>query len=124
MSNLGWYQSLTTLAKKVGGPQNLVAGIFALGAFAGGGIVAVGSALKKMVSDMLEQKRQDIEKAISYTVNVEGQSNEGLLFKKGDTFKVIEKDGDAALIIKDNDENNPHFVSRKFLSSISDYECK
>ena len=37
-------------------------------------------------------------------------------------FKVLERDGDAALIEIMNDENNPYFISAKFLSSISDYK--
>ena len=56
-----------------------------------------------------------------YTVKTEGTSNEGLLFKVNDKFRVLEQDGDAVLIEKIKDEHNPYFVSAKFISSISDY---
>ena len=46
------------------------------------------------------------------------------LFSVDDTFKVLEIDGDAALIEKIGDENNPYFVSGCFLESISDYKHK
>ena len=47
-----------------------------------------------------------------------------LLFSVDDTFKVLEIDGDATLIEKIGDENNPYFVSGCFLESISDYKHK
>lgn len=122
MSNLGWYQILTTMAKKVGGPKRLIALLAGGGALLGGGAVAGGNAIKKKVSSELEKKRQEEALAKVYTVKIEGRSNEGLLFVEGDTFKVLEVDGDAGLIEKIGDDNNPYYVSRKFLSSISDYE--
>jgi len=122
MSNLGWYQIMTTMAKKVGGPKNLIALIAGGGAIVGGGAMVIGNAIKKKVTLELEKKRHDEAIAKVYTVRKEGKSNEGLLFFKGDTFKVLEIDGDAGLIEKIGDDNNPYFVSRKFLSSISDYE--
>ncbi len=50
MSNLGWYQILTTMAKKVGGPKILIALLAGGGALLGGGAVAGGNAIKKEVS--------------------------------------------------------------------------
>jgi hypothetical protein len=123
MSNLGWYQILTSTAKKVGGPKQLIGLIAGGGALLGGGAVAGGSVLKKKISSKLAKKRQEAEAAVLYTVYTEGKSNEGLLFKVGDTFKVLETDGDAGLIEKIGDENNPYFVSLKFLSTISDYKA-
>ncbi len=122
MSNLGWYQILTTMAKKVGGPKILIALLAGGGALLGGGAVAGGNAIKKKVSSELEKKRQAEMRAKVYTVKKEGKSNEGILFLEGETFKVLEVDGDAGLIEKIGDDNNPYFVSRKFLCSISDYE--
>ena len=122
MGNLGWYQILTTMAKKVGGPKRLIALLTGGGALLGGGAVAGGNAIKKKVLSELEKKRQEEALAKVYTVKKEGRSNEGLLFVEGDTFKVLEVDGDAGLIEKIGDDNNPYYVSRKFLCSISDYE--
>ena len=122
MSNLGWYQVLTTMAKAVGGPKRLIGILIGGGAVIGGGVVAGGTALKKKVTNELNEKKKAAEAAVIYTVNTEGKSNEGLLFKVGDRFKVLETDGDAGLIDIINDENSPYFVSLKFLSTISDYK--
>lgn len=122
MSNLGWYQILTTMAKKVGGPRKLVGLLVGGGAVAGAGAMAGGVAIKNKVAKKLDEKKREAEAAIIHTVTTEGQSNEGLLFKIGDQFKVLEVDGDAALIEKLGDSNNPYFVSADFLKSISDYK--
>ena len=107
MSNLGMYQTLTTASKKLGGPIVLVASIFGIGALFGGGVVAGGTAIKKKVSAMLKKRKQSAEAAIEYSIHTEGKSNEGLLFSPGDRFKVLEIDGDACLIEKLGDNNNP-----------------
>lgn len=122
MSNLGWYQLMTTWAKKVGGPKQLFGLILGGGALIGGGAVAGGNAIKTKYSEAQANKRREEEAAVLYTVNADGRSNEGLSFKVGDTFRVLDSDGDAGLIEKMGDENNPYFVSLKFLSNISDYK--
>lgn len=117
------YQTLTLMAKKVGGPLNLI-GIFVVGgAILGGGAVAVGVDINKRNS-IKKDKEQRAERAkVVYTVNNEGRSNEGLLFKAGDTFRVLEFDGDAGMIEIIGNPSNPYFVSLKFLSGISNYRC-
>ena len=122
MSNLGWYQIITTMAKKVGGPRVLIGLLVGGGAAAGGGAVACGIAIKNKVAEKLDEKKRQEEAAIVHTVTTEGKSNEGLVFKVGDQFKVLEVDGNAALIEKLGDNNNPYFVSTEFLKSISDYK--
>lgn len=122
MSNLGWYQILTTLAKKVGGPKQLMGLLIGSGALLGVGAVSAGSALKKKITSEIEKKRNTEKAAVIYTVSVEGTSNEGLHFKVGDKFKVLDNDGDAGLVEVIGDSNSPYFVSIKFLSSISDYK--
>lgn len=122
MSNLGWYQIMTTMAKKVGGPKRLFAILIGGGAIIGSGATVGGNALEKKLSKILAKKKKEADAAIVYIVNKEGRSNEGLLFKDGDRFKVLEIDGDAALIEKLDDSNNPYFVSAKFISTISDYK--
>ena len=121
MSNLGWYQIITSVAKKVGGPKQLIGILIGGGVLIGGSAVAGGNAIKKRIESKIDKKRQAEEAAIIYTVIAEGKSNEGLIFKVGDTFRVLETDGDAGLIEKLGDENNPYFVSLKFLKTISDY---
>ena len=70
---------------------------------------------------MLDRKKKQEEAAIVHTVKKDGKSKEGLIFKVGDQFKVLEVDGDAALIERIGDNNNPYFVSVDFLKTISDY---
>lgn len=124
MSNLGWYQIITTLSKKVGGPKNLLALVFGGGVVVGGGAVAGGGAIKKKINKALAEKKKEEQEAIIYNVKSNARSNEGLELKAGDRFKILEIDGDAALIEIIDDDNNPYFISLKFLASISDYVMK
>ena len=122
MGNLGWYQILTTAAKKLGGPKQLIGILVGGGAILGGGAVIGGATIKKKVTSKLNKKKQIADAAIIHTVKAEGESKEGLHFNAGDKFKVLEADGDAGLIEIVGDDNNPYFVSLNFLSSISDYK--
>lgn len=123
MSNLGGYQWLTTAAKKVGGPKNLVLVIAGAGAVIyKSGEIAVKQTVKAI--KRIKNKEQLLETANTkmYTVTAEGISNEGLEFKIGDQFRVLESDKDAVLIEKIGDNNNPYFVSAELLKNISDYK--
>lgn len=117
MSNLGWYQILTTAAKKVGGPKNLIGILLGTGAILGGGAVKI----KNEVDKKINEKQKAAKAAKVYIVEKEGYSNEGLHFKKGDTFKLLEADGDVGLIEIIGDNKSPYYVSLKFLSTISNY---
>lgn len=57
-----------------------------------------------------------------YSATAECISNEGLAFKIGDQFRVLEIDRDAVLIEKIVDNNNPYFVSEELLTNISNYK--
>ncbi len=120
-SNLGWYQVMTTWSKKVGGPKQFMGLLLGAGTLAGIGLNELGHGVKKFFTQKAEEKNKLAEAAIVHTINKEQCSNEGLLFRVGDQFKVLERDGDAVLIEKIGDDNNPYFVSAKFLRSISDY---
>ena len=122
MSNLKGYQTLTTYAKKVGGPTNLVLLIAAGGA----AIYGVGEfALKKGIA--VVRKRSEKHQAIveshleQYEVTTPGVSNEGVKFSIGDKYKVLERDGNSILIEKMDDNNNPYFVSAELLKEISSF---
>lgn len=121
MGNLGWYQVMTTLAKKVGGPKKLFWIVFGGGAMAGGSITFGGMKIKKRISKVLEEKKKEEESAKVYEITDDGKSNEGLVFVKGDKFKVLEVDGDVALIEKIGDDNNPYVVALSFLKTISNF---
>lgn len=121
MSNLGGYQRLTAIAKKVGGPTNLVLLIAGSGAVVyKGGEILVRKAIKN-VNKLYAENSSEISSQI-YIVNKQGVSNENLVFELGDRFKVLEFDGDAILIEKIGDSNNPYVVSSEFLEKISNYK--
>lgn len=123
MSNLGDYQKMTIMAKKVGGPKNLAVIIAGVGAVAsvalykGGEIVA-----EKVRKKKNKEKLKETSDSIVYSVTVDGVSDDGLEFKIGDQFRVLETDKDAVLIEKIGDDNNPYFVSVEFLEMISNYK--
>lgn len=118
MSNLGLYQTMTTLSKKVGGPINLALII----AGAGYGICrTVEAGVKRVVKTIKSHSSNNCPSTI-YHILADGISNEGLTFSVGDTFQVLEKDEDAVLIAKTGDVDNPHFVSARLLQAISDYK--
>lgn len=124
MSNLGGYQKLTTFAKRVGGPGNLVVLIAGSGVAVGAIAVKAGElAVKKGKQAITKRKKNDllIKSDMIYTVERESESNEGLKLRIGDKFKVLECDGDAILIELLENDNNPYFVSEKLLKEISDY---
>lgn len=96
MSNLGGYQWLTTVAKKIGGPKNLVLIIAGTGAAVyKGSEIVVKKTVKEIKKRMNQEKLSEIADTKIYTVTTEGTSNEGLEFKIGDQFKVLETDKDA-----------------------------
>ena len=117
---------MTTWSKKVGGPGRFMTLLVVGGMVFGGTITSAGhtisSKVKKKLDEMKDHKEKMAASAIVYEVSTEATSNEGLCFQKGEFFKVLEEDGDAGLIEKIGDKNNPYFVSRKFLSDISNYE--
>lgn len=122
MSNLGWYQGITTLSKKCGGPLKFMV-ILAGGGFAAGIVLCKGT--EGIISSMKEKakiKKKKEKLLKTYTVSKDGKSNEGLQFRIGETFIVLECDGKAVLIEKIGDDNNPYFVSAELLKEISDYK--
>lgn len=120
MSNLGLYQTMTKVAKKFGGPLGLAV-TTAVGGYV---VIRIGEAGTKKIVKTVKNYIRD-KKVINseyITVSKDGKSNEGLIFSMGDKYRALEKDGDAVLIEKKNDSNNPYFVSAEFLKSISDYK--
>ena len=121
MSNLGAYQVMTTIAKKVGGPVKLAV------VLAVSGYVVIRTAEGGIKTGIKKVKKHKEAKAIVsntlklYTVNESGESNEGLIFNIGDTFIVLDKDSAAVLIEKIGDTSNPYFVSEELIRKISDY---
>lgn len=122
MGNLGMYQAVTIAMKKCGGPRKFLGLVI-------GGSAIVGGAITKGVEGVVEhfakkatERKLEAQSVVIYLVHTEGVSNEGLKFSVGDQVRVLAVDGDAALIEKIGDANNPYFVSAKYLASISDYQ--
>lgn len=117
MNNLGLYQWFTTTAKKVGGPGKLI------GMFIGGGMLA-GSAIGSVITNKwrnLKAKRQ-LKALATYSVTKEAEIGKiKLTLKLGDKITILASDDDSILIIKNDDSNNPYFVSSEFLKECSDY---
>lgn len=121
MSNLGIYQTMTTVTKRFGGPKKFIPAFGAACAIVGYPVLRAGEWLiKKGMTTLKEHTKSKIESK-TFTVHSAGKSNVGLVFNIGDTFRILERDGDAVLIEKIGDTENPHFVSAQLLYSISDY---
>lgn len=122
MGNLGMYQAVTIAMKKCGGPWKFLGLVAGVSAIAGGAITKGVEGVIKHFAKKATERQLAAEFAVIHTVHTEGTSNEGLQFEVGDQVRILAVDGDAALIEKIGDANNPYFVSAKFLGSISDYQ--
>ena len=116
MSNLGMYQLITQWSKKVGGPRNFLVLVAGAGAVS---YKCLEFTVKKIYN--LAKKRNSIKYSdeTTYTINKSAVDNQNLEFNVGDKFKVLETDGNAVLIEKTGDKNNPYYVSANFLRTIS-----
>lgn len=117
MSNLGWYQIMTTVAKKVGGPVNL----FLLTLGAGGALYKGSEVVVKKAYKTIKNLNDKTSEVKQYKVSTRGESGKDLVLDSGDTYRVLASDGDSVLIEKIGDSNNPYFASADFLRSVSDF---
>lgn len=117
MSNLGWYQTDTTVMKSLGGPGRAIAII-------GGGLLLTGAALQagtaKVVRTVRERAKVYPVKDQVFTLAEDGESD-GLRLSIGDRFRALEGDGDSILVEVIGRDDNPFFVSAKFLARVSDF---
>lgn len=122
MGNLGNYQLMTTIAKKAGGPVGLLATTLGVGYLIGRtteagakrGIGALRNASKTRTGP--SGLKDEV-----FVVRAEGTDDQGLEFKAGNQFRVLECSDDAILIEMIGNDDNPHVVSDAFLSQISDF---
>ena len=121
MGNLGWYQLITTWSKKVGGPRTFLLLVAAGGYTIVRSVEAGGKKVYRLVKDKRKSgtPKSNLESFI-FTENGIGEN--GLSFSKGDKFFIVAIHDDAILIEKENDDNNPYFVSAKWLQTLSNYE--
>lgn len=122
MSNLGWYQTLTTAAKAVGGPKRLVVLLVGGGTILGvGGTLGTQKVVKTIKAKIKAPKVTYSENGRIFNVSCEFSDKNGLQFKPGDQYKIISRDNDAIMIEKLGDKNNPYYVSSATLKEISNF---
>lgn len=121
MSNLGWYQIITTAASKVGGVPKLIGIIFGSGIFVGCGATVGICSLVENNKSKRELKKKMKLKSINYSVRTSITNNNGFTINAGDQYKIIEIIGNSALIEIIGKDNNPYFLPQKVLHSISDF---
>lgn len=121
MGNLGWYQLMTTVAKKVGGPKQLLALVAAGGYVIIRGVEAGGKRVIKLVKK--DNKEKSTSKVLpAYKFIIDGKDDKGLIFSSGDVFYVAARHDDVILIEKEKDDNNPYFVSVDWLMKVSSFK--
>ena len=125
MSNLGFYRDVTKLIKAIGGPAAakaaLAGGAAALLVVGGAAHAAYEKASPKVKHWIGRHGRPDPLLGNVYKVHTAAVDNQGLIFSVGDTFTVIERDGDAVITALTGNANNPWVVSEDLLSKISDF---
>lgn len=121
MGNLGWYQLMTTVAKKVGGPKQLLALVATGGYVIIRGVEAGGKKVIKLVKK--DNKEKSTSKVLpAYKFIIDGKDDKGLIFSSGDVFYVAARHDDVILIEKEKDDNNPYFVSVDWLMKVSSFK--
>ncbi len=121
MSNLGTYQLMTTLAKKVGGPKALACGLAVLGWAVGRSGEAGAKVIVNKFRNTLHASSNYQHHGETFTVKATTELVEGLILNEGSTFHALEQDQDSVLITVPGDKNNPYFVSAAKLLKISNY---
>ena len=118
MGNLGAYQTMTTLAKRVGGPRNLSMIVLGTGA----AVYRLGEAgVKKVTVAIKNRKVLGATEGRGFRVTSDGDGGGGLQLRVGDEYRILESDGDPILIEVLGDLDNPYSVSSDFLRSVSDF---
>lgn len=134
MSDLGFYQTLTTAVKRLGGPVPFC--LVSFGVISGISIIAYKqyekSPFKTKVDGLAQSFNKRIKSSpillkaqkknmlhgdqdITYVVYRDCSCEGGLTLRPGDRFTVVMRDEDAVLIAVHENENSPFFVSVEFL---------
>ena len=121
MGNLGQYQMITTISKKVHGPVNLliITALAGYGVFRG--VESITKSLYKRASKNLSEYNKIYTVKARAVVGDESYGNRAITLVKDDQFKVLFRDGDVVMIEKLGGGDNPYIESAAFLSTISDY---
>ncbi|MET1086617.1 MAG: hypothetical protein ABWY04_05800 [Arthrobacter sp.] len=113
---------MTTLAKKVGGPVGLLATTLGAGYVIGRTTESAGKRGIGALKNAIKRRQAPCEqKDRVFAVRADGTDDQGLEFKAGVEYRVLECSDDAILIELIGNDNNPHVVSDTFLATISDF---
>lgn len=117
MSNLGMYQLITTVSKKAGGPVN-----FLLMVATGGYITGrtVEWAVKNIFKALAEEEKDSRIHTLKSSYVIAGNEGKYCELGPGDQYRILARDGDAVLIEKIGNQNNPYYVSKSFLENITE----
>ena len=122
MGNLGYYQLLTTVAKKVGGPVVLIVGTAATGWAVGRVAEAGGKKAVKVAKSKQTRGNANVpESDPIFTIHTDGDASSQLKLHVGAQYRVLERDENAVLIEVLGNTDNPYFVSSEILSRLSDF---
>jgi hypothetical protein len=126
VNNLGLYKTFTTVAKKVGGPGNLLAAVAASGYVVLRGAEAGGKKAVKTTRAARKKRSAPVvgEGSLFQVTRPGSEGRGGLTLRQGDAFRVLECDGDAVLIELLGNPDNPFFVSGQFLQTVSNFSAK
>jgi hypothetical protein len=119
LSNLGLYQTMATVAKKVGGPAKFLGLVGVAGYIVVRGLEAGTKKLHKTRIAGREKKLSFATEKFVFEAITDGKDDCGLEFKVGERYRILERDAEAMLIEKLGDAQNPYFVSEDFLVAIS-----
>lgn len=117
MGNLGMYQMITIISKRVGGPVNLLLMVAAGGYITGRTVEWAGKSIFKALAEEEKDSRVHTVKS-SYVIA--GNEEKYCELQPGDQYRILARDGDAVLIKKIGDQNNPYYVSKSFLENITE----
>lgn len=118
MGNLGAYQTMTALAKRVGGPK-VLAVVTAVGGYAA--IRPAEAAVRRAVGSLRKRNVPCPTRDLTFRATSSGEGGSGLELREGDEYRVLECDGDAVLVDVVGRVDNPHMTSVAFLAQISEY---
>lgn len=122
MSNLGLYAEITRISKKCGGPVNFLLLV------AGGGYVVsrlAESGVKwsyKKIKSIINKFNDSLNDKKIYVANSNYSNDYDLKLDEGERFYVLGIDGDAVIVAKTSDKNNPYVISYSDLVACSNYK--
>ena len=117
MNNLGFYKTIVVFIKRVGGPQKfirLVSCVLCSLVGASGTVGFFGGrAFQKRKAGIDNEQQTPLR--VCNTLH-----NEELTLNNGDKIRIIARDGDAIIIEKIGDTNNPYVISSDDLNRLTD----